>query len=519
MDPVETCARAEAILRPLSVTAARAAWDANVAATDENEQALVAAETALSDARSDTVLFADVEAALATAPEGITHRQLEVLRAGLLTAQAPAELRHRIVELEAKVEATFSRHRGVVGGREVPDNEIKVILRGSNDIAERREAWEASKTVGAAVADRVRALARLRNEIARGQGYRDWFAFSVAAQEMDEDRLLATLDACDVATREPYARWKAELDASLATRFGCAASDLRPWHYADPFFQDLPADGVVDLDPFVAERDVVALAGETCDALGLAAGAILSRSDLYPRDGKCQHAFCIDIDREGDVRVLANVRNDASWAETMLHELGHGVYFAAIDRSLPWTLRDCHTTVTEGIAMVFESHVRTEAWLHKTAGAADAPAQRGLTDGTIAERLLFTRWVLVMTGFERALYADPDGDLDAIWWDLVERFQLVTRPEGRSAPDWAAKIHIACAPVYYHCYLYGRLISAQLRVMLAREDGGAEGSTGAGRLLVERVFAAGESVRWDRLMEQATGEPLSVRHFAAELAA
>lgn len=511
------CARAERLLQPLAVSSGRAAWDANVAATRENEAALVAAETALSDARADAALFADVEAALAAEPTGLVHRQLEVLRAMLLTAQAPAALRHALVELEAGVEATFSRHRGVVGGREVADNEIRALLRGSDDVAERREAWEAAKTVGAAVADRVRELARLRNEIARAHGYRDWFAFSVAAQEMDEERLLATLDACDAATREPYTRWKAGLDERLATRFGCAVAELRPWHYADPFFQDLPPDGVVDLDPFLSSSDVIGLAAETCASMGLDADAIVARSDLHPREGKCQHAFCIDIDREGDVRVLANVRDDANWAETMLHELGHGVQFAAIDRALPWLLRDCHTTVTEGIAMLFESHVRTEAWLRSTAGALDAPAQRELTDGTIAERLLFTRWVLVMTGFERALYADPDGDLDARWWELVERFQLVTPPDGRSAPDWAAKIHVACAPVYYHCYLYGRLIAAQLRATLAHEAGGLAGYPDAGRLLVERVFAPGESVRWDRLMEQATGEPLTARHFAAEL--
>jgi hypothetical protein len=29
---------------------------------------------------------------------------------------------------------------------------------------------------------------------------------------------------------------------------------------------------------------------------------------------------------EGDVRVLANVRSDEYWADTMLHELGHATY-------------------------------------------------------------------------------------------------------------------------------------------------------------------------------------------------
>ena len=172
-------------------------------------------------------------------------------------------------------------------------------------MAERREAWEASKTIGAAVADAVRELARLRNEAARSLGYRDWFELALATSEMDESRLFATLDECDALTAEPFAAWKAATDARLAERFGCDVSDLAPWHYEDPFFQEVPAAGGVDLMHVFGEADVVALARETFDGIGLETGPILERSDLYPRDGKCQHAFCIDIDREGDVRVLA----------------------------------------------------------------------------------------------------------------------------------------------------------------------------------------------------------------------
>jgi hypothetical protein len=53
-----------------------------------------------------------------------------------------------------------------------------------------------------------------------------------------------------------------------------------------------------------------------------------------------------------------------------------------------------------------------------------------------------------LTSDRGLLYADRD-DLNSLWWDLVERLQLVKRPAGRDEPDWAAKIHVAVAPVYY----------------------------------------------------------------------
>jgi peptidyl-dipeptidase A len=240
---------------------------------------------------------------------------------------------------------------------------------------------------------------------------------------------------------------------------------------------------------------------------------------LRPRDGKNQHAFCIDIDRAGDVRVLCNNVPNEQWMETMLHEFGHAVYFDKVDRSLPWTLRTMHALTTEGIAMLFGRLVHDADWLRTVAGVptadVDALSER-LAHARRAQRLVFARWVLVMTNFERALYADPDQGLDTLWWDLVERYQQVRRPDDRHAPDWAAKIHIASAPVYYQNYLYGELVASQLQAAI----GGASAlvdTSASGRRLVDTFFRPGASLRWDRLVEHATGAPLSARAFAAEL--
>jgi len=204
-EPEAVVERAVERLRPLYKAASLSWWDANVSATEENEQRRVAAELALSDALADADLFGDIEAARANGAEPLVRRQLDLLHASVVPQQVPESLRHRIVELEASVESRFAQHRGEVAGRPVDDNEIKRILRESDDVAERREAWEASKTVGAAVADDVRELARLRNEAARSLGYRDWFALAVDTSEMDETRLFETLDECDRLTVDAFA--------------------------------------------------------------------------------------------------------------------------------------------------------------------------------------------------------------------------------------------------------------------------------------------------------------------------
>jgi peptidyl-dipeptidase A len=123
-----------------------------------------------------------------------------------------------------------------------------------------------------------------------------------------------------------------------------------------------------------------------------------------------------------------------------------------------------------------------------------------------------------MTHFERLFYGDPEADLDTVWWDCAERYQLLKRPEGRQAPDWAAKIHIALVPVYYHNYELGQLMAAQMRRRLEADAGGIVGRPAAGRWLIDRIFTPGCSLDWRGLIEQATGEPLNPHYFVEFLA-
>ena len=201
----------------------------NVEANEENEQRRIERETALSDYLADHDRFAEIEAARASA-NGVARRRLDLLRNGFLPKQMPAALArpdHRARGVGRGALLATSR-RGRAAGA-VDDNEIKQILRDSDDVEERREAWEASKTVGALVAEDVRELARLRNAAARALGYRDWFALSVATSEMDEEKLFATLDEADRATAEPFARWKAD-----ARRTPCRPLRLRRGRARDP---------------------------------------------------------------------------------------------------------------------------------------------------------------------------------------------------------------------------------------------------------------------------------------------
>ncbi len=518
MTAADLVAECAATLEPLETAANVAWWNANVDAGDETERQRAVADIAVSDALADADAFAEVRAELAQShSDPLVTRQLELLEQSFAPNQVDADLRREMVELQSSIESRFARHRGTIAGDAVNDNQILEVLRTSDDAEHRRAAWTASKSVGPEVAADVRRLAALRNDAARSLGYRDHFALTLATTDFDEDRLFATLTEVDEITAGPFRTLKAALDAQLADRFGVSVAELRPWHYDNPFFQDPPTEIGVDLNPFLCNADLEALTARTFQSMGLDVRGVMARSDLTPREGKVQHAFCIDVDRTGDVRVLSNNMPGERWSETMLHEFGHAAYFDGVGRDLPWLLRTMHICLTEGVAMRCGRLVRDPEWLQQIAGVPAvtvAELAPRLRDASRAYLLIFARWVLVMTHFERGLYAQPDADHDTRWWDLVERFQLVRRPDDRHEPDWAAKIHIAAAPVYYHNYLFGEMVASQLTAAF----GDLVDNDAAGRSLLNEIFAPGATLRWDRLMRRATGTDLTPAAFARDLA-
>ena len=181
------------------------------------------------------------------------------------------------------------------------------------------------------------------------------------------------------------------------------------------------------------------------------------------------------------------------------------------------------TISTEAIALLFGRFASDPDWIVSEVGApaADVDAEREkLRNYRRAKQLVFTRWVMVMVHFERGLYADPSQNLNRLWWDLVERFQGVSRPEGRpDAADWACKLHVALAPAYYHNYLMGDLMASQLDAWLRREVGTDHWfeRAEAGELLREQLFRDGARRAWNEALRHTTGSSLDPAHYVEQL--
>lgn len=541
------------------------AWQAALSGREEDYRASAEAGLALRRFHSDPARWNEVRRLLQDRDhlDPIHARSLELVELAYRANQLPEETLRGLVDAATEIEQRLSTYRARLDGREYSNNELLARLREEKESGNRQTIWEALKQVGREVGPKLVRLAQLRNQAARQLQYENFWQMQMHLQEHEPAEVEALFHELERTTREPFTQMKAKLDAELAKRFGCGVEELGPWHYDNPFFQAAPPLPKLDPDEFYrgkSREEIIEIARRFYREVGLPVEEVLRRSDLYERAGKDQHAFCTHIDREGDVRVLCNVRPTAEWMGVTLHELGHAVYDMGVDRHLPFTLRQpAHALTTEGVAMLFEAKALEPGFLVQYVGVD--PSRASAASEALAEQqrrnsMIFARWTLVMFHFEKALYEHPQQDLNRLWWDLVERFQQLHRPAGRNEPDWAAKPHFTIAPVYYHNYMLGELFASQLRHAVGNlsqasgacersgawtpdEPRGAKGpasSAGScqgaekgasprpaerdarlGRFLQERVFAPGALWRWPELVRRATGEPLTARYFAEEL--
>jgi peptidyl-dipeptidase A len=509
-------------LAPLEQRAFAAEWALATDATPEHESEAERAQVALELALSDPALH-DAAADAEDDADALVRRAATRLRLAAAARQRPRALTERIVALEVELRSLYGSHRCVVGGRELTDNEVDEILRTSTDVRLREQTWQATRSIGQKTGPLLRELAHRRNEAARALGHRDHYAMALALDELDEEWLFDLLDGLERDADASWTREKAAIDADVRGLLGLPDdAPLMPWHYQDRFFQEPPSPLVDPLHEAVSGVDVLAVSRRYFADLGHDVDAVLARSDLHPRPGKDQHAFQLTLDRGQDVRVLMNVAPTVRWLETVLHELGHAVYDLGIDPALNWLLREpAHIFLTEAVAMLHGRAARDATFLERYAGIPQAVAGHPANAVVACRHLhVLVPWVQVMARFERGLYADPDADHSTRWWQLVERYQRLARPPGERPDEWATKLHLAVAPVYYHNYLLGEICASQLLGWLARETGApspAGAPEQAGRLLAEEVFRPGASRRWDELVREATGDALSTRAFLASL--
>ena len=183
-----------AVIEPLEKSANQAYWDFTTTGKKEYEEKVTRLHVAWRKVYADRSGF-DRLKALANGQsiaDPLLARQVTLLRHTYISNQMDDQTIEELTRREVAIESTFNSFRAEIQGCRYTENELEEMLRESDDLKLRRQAWEASKQIGARVADPLIEIVELRNDIARKIGFENFYRMRITLQELDEEPLQMT---------------------------------------------------------------------------------------------------------------------------------------------------------------------------------------------------------------------------------------------------------------------------------------------------------------------------------------
>ncbi len=387
----------------------------------------------------------------------------------------------------------------------------------------------AQQAVKALLKDSIVAMVHCRNAVVRQAGFNDYYDYQLARMDLNRDSLESWFHTFDTMTKTSFLHLKDGIDDVLAARYGIPASALQSGHYQMTFFQDIFNLYDIGQSRSYENKNVANLATGFFESIGLYIRDIFLRSDMRPRPGKVSFAHCYDLDHRGDVRLFCSLEPNMESMSEVLCQGGFALYRENVSSTLPYLLKNMdYSVLCEGVGRMFRRMPFNVNWLQGM-GIMYMPtdARRVRLESYMnlhAQQLIFCRWGLVMYHFERALYRDPDQDLDELWRKLEKTYQWSDRPaEAENEGDsWVTKWHLVLRPCFYQNYLLGSAVACHLNAyvcdsILQTPDYWTPDymtMEEVGAFLKNKIFWHGDAYPWYEILERATGRPFSLQYYA-----
>ena len=337
------------------------------------------------------------------APGSEAHRSARMLLDWLVESRCGRELA-ALEEREIKWEGA-AVIRGNDGAEE-PYQRAAITIANTRDKKERQALDDARAKL---VADELAPLKRERLErehevvaslgITGGEGGTERGDYITTWEALSGFELRPLRDACAQFLRDTQAMWDdvlpellkrgLKLTTSEATRADAIAL-LRAPEFDEAF-------GAESMEREV--RRQVTEMGASPDAHGRVV------FDTGDRPGKRARAFCSPVRIPDEVYLVLRPHGGQNDWMTLMHELGHALHFANMDRSLPFEYRWLgDNSVTEGYAMLFDHRLKDRGWLarYTALDKSDLPAYLRATG---FEELHFLRRYCAKLIYEVELHA------------------------------------------------------------------------------------------------------------------
>lgn len=486
-----------------------AGWDFYINSTEENLEKMNAASDKSADFFDDTEVYGKLKAIndAGGVQDAKLRKQLQKLTVRFGDGIEYKTEMEAINKKENEISQKLNSFQMQIDGEPVSKAQIQQIMETETDPAVRQKASAAKIASGDLIADDLVELVKLRNDLAHKKGYNDYFEMKLIEDyDIQPGELDTLLNGVAENTKQAKETVMTGIKTDLAQAFGIEQEDLRSYHFGLLTGED--PEKLVN-DKIETKEQVVDIAKKAYHGMGYEIDELPIVLDLFPRENKNTHGFSFPITPGKDARILANLTNNASSVDTLMHELGHSVFTVKTDPTLPYMVQDTTSTMTEAVAMMMGDMIRTEGL---ASDLVSPEVNEKFAQSLGKEEVLFVNSSMRTIEFERRMYQNPDQDLKQLWKEMNVKYT------GRSEQDeatneWATVPHYLSHPGYYQNYFRSALIKAQLYESLTDKFGKLTGNTDTAEYLDSHIFQYGGSKDDNEILRDVTGEDLSAKAF------
>ena len=490
-----------------------ASWDFYINSTPENMDKMNKAQDKMNEFYDNKDVYAELKEINDKGGVGEKHlkKQLRTLTSAFGDGIEFKDELKAMNEKENEISQKLNSYQMTIDGKPVSKAEISKIMESETNSEIRKKAADAKIKSGDLIADDLVELVKMRNDFAKKKGYDNYFDYKIAEDyDIQPKELDKLLDDVAKNTKKSNEKVMAGIKKDLSEAFGVKPEDLRSYHFGYLAGED--PEKVVN-DKITSKEDVVDICKKAYKGMGYDVEKLPITLDLFPRENKNTHGFSFPIEAGKDARILANLTDNVSSVDTLMHELGHSVFTVKTDEKLPYMVQDTTSTMTEAVAMMMGDMIRTEG-LVKDRISPEVSEKFEKSLGK--EESTFVGSSMAIIDFERNMYKNPDQDLKQLWKDMSVKYK------GRSEKDeatneWATIPHFLSHPAYYQNYFRASLIKAQLYEALTEKFGKLTENKETANYLDNNLFKYGGSKDDNEILTEITGKELSADAFCNRL--
>lgn len=334
--------------------------------------------------------------------------------------------------------------------------------------------------LGDLIAPELINLVKERNVFAKERGFSDYFSYvQMSEHKIDEDQLFKFIE--DFQTK---------------------SKDLL--EQVEQKQRELP--GRMD-NYIISKHELLPLSEKMYKGMGWDLSKKPIEYDLFPKNNKDNiSGLCLVTDPPNKARILANLTNDLTGLETLLHEEGHAVYHTEISDHIPYLDKNAVSgTMDEAVAMLMQSlPFREKGFFKKTLDLPGSIGDQFILDRKkdLIERL---RELSLVIKFEREMYQNPDQDLVKLWQDLKKKYY---GRRSNSDNEWATIPHYVSHPGNVQNYLRAIVMGEQIYQTARKELGNLTENQKTADFFRKKLFRHGSTITEDEAMIKLTGSTL-----------